>query len=250
MSGMISMLWVKLKKPLYRWYKDILYVRSNALDGLVPTEYIIPDRAFYYGRQLRFVDGIKMESAPGTYETILSELKKLISKDTTILDYGCGIHQSKYMRSLYGDRVSSADVLDFDIDNFYKINTADSSLPLPDKSFSISIASEVIEHVFSPFILLDELIRVSREYIIISTPNPASLKSRSLFSQTGFLHWFGPENWSYHITPVFYWQIEKYLKEKNVSYTRFSNHAFFGLKGDDIEYAEALIYIIDVRTIQ
>lgn len=239
--------WKLLKTRLYSLYKWFFRIWSTKVFKIIAPEYIENDRLFYYGNYPRFVNGIKMESAPWTYETILFELKSLVWDNTSILDYGCGMHKSAYLRTLYGNRVTSADILDFDINNFLKINIKDSSLPISDKQFDISIASEVIEHVFSPFLLIEELIRVSKKYIIISTPNPASLKSRKLFKKTWFLYWFAPSNWEYHVTPVFYWQIERFLHEKNLSFRRYANHSFYDLKWDDVLYAESFIYIISIN---
>lgn len=186
---------------------------------------------FFYGHTRIFVDSILMESAPGTYETILQFLKNTYTnKDVSILDYGCGQHQSKYLNLLYPGNVLSADILEFNLPHFIKINPENYTIDLPDSSKDVVIASEVIEHVYSPFALLDELIRISKKYIIISTPNPASLKSRWQFFTRGFHFWFAPENWDYHITPVFYWQIEKFLNAKKLNFTRYTNHGFFGLK--------------------
>ena len=129
-----------------------------------------------------FVDSILMESAPGTYETILQFLKENYQgKNVSILDYGCGQHQSKYLNLLYPGNVLSADIIDFDLPNFIRINPKNYRIELGDASKEVVIASEVIEHVYSPFTLLEELIRISSKYVVISTPNPASIKSRWQF---------------------------------------------------------------------
>ncbi len=53
-------------------------------------------------------------------------------------------------------------------------------LPLPSQSFDIIVCSEVIEHLFSPDDLLDEMKRLLKPdgYILLTTPNLASWKNR------------------------------------------------------------------------
>lgn len=234
----------QIKQILIGIYKKFFRV-AWPVEGLIPSEFIVWDRMFFYGLTRMFVDSILMESAPGTYETILRFLRDTYwEKSVSILDYGCGQHQSKYLNLLYPESVVSADILDFDLPNFIKINPENYRIELEDGSKDVVIASEVIEHVYSPFKLLEELIRISSKYVIISTPNPASIKSRLQFFLSGYHFWFAPENWEYHVTPVFYWQIEKFLSEKNLKFTRYANHSFFWLKGDDVRNAESFVYII------
>ena len=234
----------QIKWILIKIYKKFFCVKWP-VEALIPQEFIVPDRMFFYGLTRMFVDSILMESAPGTYETILQFLKENYQgKNVSILDYGCGQHQSKYLNLLYPGNVLSADIIDFDLPNFIRINPKNYRIELGDASKEVVIASEVIEHVYSPFTLLEELIRISSKYVVISTPNPASIKSRWQFLLRWFHFWFAPENWDYHITPVFYWQIEKFLKEKNLVYIRYANQSFFSLKGNDVWNAESFVYII------
>jgi 2-polyprenyl-3-methyl-5-hydroxy-6-metoxy-1,4-benzoquinol methylase len=41
----------------------------------------------------------------------------------------------------------------------------------PDNSFDLVVSTEVLEHLDNPFDALEELLRISKKYIIISTPN-------------------------------------------------------------------------------
>lgn len=45
------------------------------------------------------------------------------------------------------------------------------NLPFANKSFDLVIACEVLEHVFTPELVLSEMQRVSREFCIVSVPN-------------------------------------------------------------------------------
>jgi methionine biosynthesis protein MetW len=56
-------------------------------------------------------------------------------------------------------------------------------LEFPDQSFDLIVCSEVIEHVYSPDDLLDEIRRLLKPggYAVITTPNLASWKNRLIF---------------------------------------------------------------------
>jgi len=67
-------------------------------------------------------------------------------------------------------------------------------LPFEDESFDGVICLEGIEHVLNPYLLIGELIRVSRVggYIVISTPNIMNMWSRLQFLLTGTFYQFHP----------------------------------------------------------
>lgn len=45
------------------------------------------------------------------------------------------------------------------------------NVPFPDKEFQVSVAGEVIEHLENPKDLINEMVRITKERIIISTPH-------------------------------------------------------------------------------
>lgn len=45
------------------------------------------------------------------------------------------------------------------------------NMPFPDKEFQVSVAGELIEHLEKPQELIDEMVRITKERIIISTPH-------------------------------------------------------------------------------
>lgn len=61
-----------------------------------------------------------------------------------------------------------------------KAHDFNDKLPYPDKSFDLVIALEVIEHLYDTDFFLDEIRRVLKPkgYLILSTPNLASLSNR------------------------------------------------------------------------
>jgi len=237
------------KLPLIKSiYSSIFHkIDNKKVFTLLDKKYIAKYRLFYYWNAVRFVNSIKMESVPWTYETILENLLKYDIKwnNYKILDFWCWQHQSMYLKELYKKNIFSADIIDFKMTNFFKINPKKHNLEFENNEFDIVICSEVIEHTLSPFILIEELIRITSKKLIITTPNPMILISRKKFYKTWFLHWFWLKDHSFHKTPIFYWQIENYLKEKNIKYNRYANHSFFWLKWNDIDFWETFIYIIN-----
>lgn len=204
------------------------------------------ERSFYFGRRRLRATSLAMEAAPGTTEMILNVLSRYPMKGASILDFGCGQHKSAYLRN-FEFNVHSCDMLTMDIPNFVKIDPTAAVLPFADKQFDVVVASEVLEHVESPWVVLQELVRISKQAVVISTPNTMSLKSRKVFSKTGYLHWFAPENFAYHISPIFAWQVELFCKNHHAYLAEtLGNHQAFKLKtkANVLDLAESLVFVI------
>lgn len=200
-------------------------------------------RTMRYGRFRRIAYCLNAESAPGTLESVLATLDSF-PRTATVLDYGCGQAKSLPYRAL-GFSVSACDILPIETANFTLLAPSDETIPFSDGAFNIVIASEVLEHVESPFKLLRELVRVTSDTLIITTPNPQNLYSRSLFKRTGFLHWFTPRDFSYHCSPLFLWQIELFAKRHQLTIASVrGNHEIFELSGAPEKYAESLVVVI------
>lgn len=202
-------------------------------------------RVFIYWFIRLFVKSLKMESTPWTYESVLNYLQESTKKTDKVLDYWCGQHQSKYIKELWFN-IYNADIIDFKLEKFTHIDWHKKDLPFLDNEFDTTICSEVIEHVRSPFLLIDELCRITQNTLIISTPNPVNLRSRFLFLLKWYLFRFWPDNFEYHYTPVFFRQLENYFKANNYTFQRSSNHKIFWLNGDDILFWETLIYKVSL----
>jgi len=207
------------------------------------------ERTFYFGNKKLRAFSLAMESAPGTAEMVIQLLESAGAKaGQTVLDFGCGRHQSKYLKQM-GFNVHSCDVLPFEGENFTRLDPASPKLPFADRQFDVVMASEVLEHVESPWEILKELARICKNTLIITSPNPFSLHSRERFFKSGFLYWFEPKNFSYHISPIFSWQVELFCQRHNLSLAKvLANHQAFILddRGKTLEMAEALIYKIDI----
>lgn len=101
-------------------------------------------------------------------------------------------------------------------------------LPFREGAFDHVVCIEGIEHIENPHQLARECARVLKKvgYLVISTPNVMTIKSRLRFlfyHYLDFFKYFGPipagakhrieENDQFHINPVFYGEM-KYLPEK------------------------------------
>ena len=116
--------------------------------------------------------------------------EKLKKENVKFLDLGCGnLSVGKYLKN----KLSNVDYLGIDFSdssailsqklnlNFLK-HTFDSPLPIDSNSFDIIYFSHVIEHLFYPDIMLEEIYRILKDdgYLIIGTPNLASWFNRIL----------------------------------------------------------------------
>lgn len=192
----------------------------------------------------RMVKSLRMESAPGTAETIISLVAKE-EKKLKVLDYGCGPHKSSYLRWL-GFKVTSVDIQKYGDEDVVVVGASEKKLPFVDDEFDIVIASEVIEHVEDPFSLIHELLRVSNKYVVLSTPNVVSWQSKFIFLRSNFFKWFQEKDFSYHISPIFYWQIENFCKRNGyvLEKTLGNNSIYFSSEINIYSTSETLIFKI------
>jgi len=135
------------------------------------NQYLITDEtsAKYFNRTTR---GITRKFI----DNLLSELISL--KPNTVLDIGCG---TGYITNIMSHELDSTVIgCDMDINriSFARDNLAQEviigdimHLPFKDNSFDVVVASEIIEHILSPRIALNEIRRVSKKFIIITVPN-------------------------------------------------------------------------------
>jgi len=87
-----------------------------------------------------------------------------------ILDVGCDVG---YLRSLIGPE----NYVGLDVSGVPDVfvNLDNGLLPFPDGTFDCVVCTDVLEHLEHIHVVFDELLRVSRHYVIISLPNPAAV---------------------------------------------------------------------------
>lgn len=125
---------------------------------------------------------------PAPDRTRIDIILRLTGTGKRVLDIGCYdgvvgreilVHQNEvYGIDISENAIRSAQAKDLDV----CIADVDAGLPFRRQSFDEVIAGEVIEHVSDPDGLIEEIRRVltSRGYLIVSTPNLASLGRRLL----------------------------------------------------------------------
>ncbi len=137
-----------------------------------------------------------------------------------ILDIPAGNGKLTRMLREQGHSVTPADI-NLQAEDFVLADMT-RKLPFPDESFDGVICLEGIEHVLNPFLLIGELLRVTRigGHVLVSTPNIMNMYSRLQFLFTGTfyqfhpaqLHDYGPEEQvdRFHISPMSYHRL-RYL---------------------------------------
>lgn len=160
---------------------------------------------------------------------------KLLEKGDKFLDVGCGdgiiaYFAKKNYRQIYGVDVSDIALKIAERRGVItrKINVNNEALPFENNYFDAITCLDVIEHVFEPVDLINEISRVLKKggIVIISTPNIRywhhlfDLAIRGRFPKTsgdtehydgGHLHYFT------------FWDIEKILRKKGLRIVRKSS---------------------------
>lgn len=106
---------------------------------------------------------------------------KMIGSHNKVLDVGCGtgflsLLMKNQDNDVYGIDISEVALRKAELKGIkVKREDVENTLPFDDNIFDIVICSEVIEHLFNPMYLLEEIRRVLKPdgYIVLSTPNVA-----------------------------------------------------------------------------
>ena len=168
-----------------------------------------------------------IRSDPHTYEVVREAVLASAGKGAKLLDVGCGT--GAFLHSIR-DIAPDAEGCDFnteqyqDTESLSRIRKADLNaepLPYADDSFDVVTSLDVLEHVFHPYRLVEEALRVVRPggYVILSTPNVASILQKAQYLFTGrFKGFFDPaqsaETGERHISPIFRETLEQVLRGK------------------------------------
>ncbi|MDS4022222.1 MAG: hypothetical protein RKR03_17230 [Candidatus Competibacter sp.] len=110
-----------------------------------------------------------------------------------------------------------------------------------DKEFDYAISVDVIEHLENTRQFCRELNRISRGGFIVATPNPLSKRSIRLLRNTGYFEWFAENEVSWHINPVFHFQMSTIADDFGMKLEISGNTCFFR-DHDPIDHSEALIF--------
>jgi ubiquinone/menaquinone biosynthesis C-methylase UbiE len=141
----------------------------------------------------------------------------------SVLDIGCGFGEFLELVNNDVEKVGT----DFDDDcllqaqqsvkaNFLKVNI-DNGLPFKNSSFDLIVATDVIEHVNNPTLLLKEVLRVCKKTAVFVTPNlgrptrmAAAMLKREIRERSGH-----KQGWDYHlfkqVLEVCGWKVDKII---------------------------------------
>ena len=162
------------------------YLR-NSFDRYIWTLKLFEKYCYQQGSKHRILD---VGAYPGHLALILRNV------------YGCLVYGVSGTTSKGFERKME----EYDI-NMRKLNIERQRLPFDNKSFDTVFLTEVIEHLFNPYLVIREVGRVLKEngVLILSTPNFVSLRKRIHFlqgksilpieSQTGDILWNDKEMW-------------------------------------------------------
>lgn len=112
------------------------------------------------------------------YSSLISLVKPLLPK--TILDAGCGegFTMDKLSKNGIGEKIEgieySKGVINLGKKLFPNLTFKDGSIydmPYKGNSFDLVVCTEVLEHLEQPARALQEMLRVSKKYLIVSVPN-------------------------------------------------------------------------------
>lgn len=147
------------------------------------------------------------------YSSLISLVKPLSPK--TILDAGCGegFTMDKLSKNGIGEKTEgveySKEAILLGEKLFPNLTFRQGSvyeLPYKDKSFDLVVCTEVLEHLEEPARALREMLRVSKKYLIISTPNePFFMMSNFLRGKNMMQFGNDPEH-------IQHWTIFSFLK--------------------------------------
>jgi len=149
----------------------------------------------------------------------------------TILDFGCSDGLFLKLIKEKSGIGRGVDISPFIVkkakENGLDVEFGDVTKPLnfPNNSFDYVSALNILEHLFEPELFISEMRRVSRKYIIITTPNFASLPTR-----LQVLKGKVPENNTprkHHVVWVTWKVLNEMLKRNNLKLIKASNNTFW-----------------------
>ncbi|RLS41710.1 MAG: class I SAM-dependent methyltransferase [Planctomycetota bacterium] len=163
----------------------------------------------------------KMNSTP-EYMKQAGEYFQKMNPGQRILDIPAGSGKLTQQLRNAGHIVTPADINEHQSDYVYA--DMNKRLPFADNHFDAVVCLEGLEHLLDPYMLMQELIRVTRVggQVMISTPNIMNMYSRLQFLLTGTFYQFHPSQLEdippgemrdrFHISPMSYHRI-RYLAE-------------------------------------
>lgn len=105
------------------------------------------------------------------------------------------------------------------------INSTGNNLPFENKTFDLVFLLDVLEHLYNPYSLLKEVVRITRGHIIVSVPNFNSLAARIQVllgcvpennkPSQGHIYWFNKK------------ELEKMIKKMSLTLIELKTNTFW-----------------------
>jgi len=165
-------------------------------------------------------ENIKVAASENTHETITN----LMSSEPRglSLDVGAGSGALSFKLTELGFNVISTDinpkfkVRELNENINFVLCDLDESVPFKSQTFDYAVAVEIIEHVENPWYFLRELSRILKDggKLYLTTPNLHAIYQRIyfLFSKPLYSFRYYDFEGNKHITPLFFWNLERMLK--------------------------------------
>ncbi|MCF6276336.1 MAG: class I SAM-dependent methyltransferase [Candidatus Magasanikbacteria bacterium] len=210
-------------------------------------KFIHNERSFVSGLTKRLADSLYCHASPGVIELIIVYLSKYLKnnkENNKLLNLGGGTGQVSDIFREIGFNVYNVD-LEEKNESEKKIRfdlNSSKELPFSSSFFNVVVCSEIIEHIENPWKLFRDAKRVLKKdgILIVTTPNVQSLYSRIKFLFKGYLHWFTLECFSYHINPVFKWEIDLIAKKNNFDVLKIMGSGDYFLSRDNRNYKKII----------
>jgi ubiquinone/menaquinone biosynthesis C-methylase UbiE len=148
-------------------------------------------------------------------------LEKLLSQveADAVLDAGCG--EGYILTNILKSRFETIIGVDLDNERLNYATQIDPTLsifegnvqhlPLPDNAVDLALSLEVLEHVGQPEIVLNELHRVTRKYVILSVPNEPFWRMGNIARGAYWRDW---GNTPEHINHWSIWGFKRFVGER------------------------------------
>jgi 2-polyprenyl-3-methyl-5-hydroxy-6-metoxy-1,4-benzoquinol methylase len=164
-----------------------------------------------------------------TVHNTVFEVLRSIGPDGALLDFGAGVgaFANELLRAFKLHKIVCADLLPRPDDlpevvDWIKSDLND-SLPLPEASFDVITAVEVVEHLENPRAVFRELQRLLRPggILVLSTPNQESLRSYITLITSGHFAAFRDRSYPAHITALLRQDFVRLCRESSLAAPRF-----------------------------
>jgi SAM-dependent methyltransferase len=173
-------------------------------------------------KNLERYDGRIIGAAPGTHAGIVAMIARHVHKRGAVLDLGT--HSGALLlrlKTVGFTQLTGADLdpTRFDVPgaDFRRIELNEPFASNFDRKFQLIIATEVIEHLDSPRVFLQEVRYLLDDdgWLALSLPNVASWQGRIKFLLKGELWGFGERNYraQRHISPITFEQMTMMMRE-------------------------------------